>query len=642
MRLLPLFITYVLCGMYFYRRGFLIREAVLAGTVAFGVLVLVLTESLSLIHAIETSTLTLVWTVCALIAGALVWNLPRKKREVRADVYIPPVVRLLGGGILFIFAALLLQAVCFPPNSWDGMTYHLSRIEHWIQNQSVAYYPTNIVRQNSYPPFPEWLIVHVWLLIGHDRAANLIQFAAMTVSLTGVSLIARWLGAGIIGQTFAVLWAICLPMGILQATSTQTDYVVTLWLTAFVYFLITSIKKPNTEYQVLAALSLGLAFLSKGYAYAFAIPFLAWFCVARQERGVNSRILIAAGMCSTALVMCSGFFMRNVDAFNKIVYSREQLTNTVYSLEIYIANLMRFIGLHFMTAWQTVNDVVVRLEEKAAALLHIDLNPLSASFGAGRFALPEQAFNEDYAGNLLAGAIFILLLVLVINKTFRINRTVHWSYLMCLLGMFLILSLILRWQPFATRFHTAIFVLGAAWVGWAMETFISRRWMIIVAVIVWLGALPWLVFNHNKPLLGPQSMLKKSTLDQYFVTDAPLKEHYVGAAKAIAEMSCRDVALMIGEDNKEYLLWAALRDAGVRNIRMEHIHISNPTAGLTYPRGPFFPCAVVSHKLENPPVLAIPEGLFFKTWSLDRDHGNARHTAVYVNIETWDGKGKKL
>jgi hypothetical protein len=39
----------------------------------------------------------------------------------------------------------LLAAVAWP-SQWDSMVYHLPRIDHWIQNRSVAFYPTHILR----------------------------------------------------------------------------------------------------------------------------------------------------------------------------------------------------------------------------------------------------------------------------------------------------------------------------------------------------------------------------------------------------------------------------------------------------------------------------------------------------------------
>jgi len=76
-------------------------------------------------------------------------------------------------GIAFILAGTLLAAFLAAPNSWDSMTYHLSRVEHWAQDNTVAHYPTAINRQLYSMPYAETVVLHGRLLAGGDRLANL-------------------------------------------------------------------------------------------------------------------------------------------------------------------------------------------------------------------------------------------------------------------------------------------------------------------------------------------------------------------------------------------------------------------------------------------------------------------------------------
>jgi hypothetical protein len=45
------------------------------------------------------------------------------------------------------------------------------------------------------------------------------------------------LGANQTGQLIAAVFVATIPMGILQASSTQNDYVLSFWLICFVYFI---------------------------------------------------------------------------------------------------------------------------------------------------------------------------------------------------------------------------------------------------------------------------------------------------------------------------------------------------------------------------------------------------------------------
>jgi len=70
-----------------------------------------------------------------------------------------------------------------------------------------------------------------------------------------------------------------IPMGILQSTGTQTDYVVSMWITSLVYFLVSYLKENKIIYIYGFAASLSLAILTKQTAYIFALPFCIWLCI---------------------------------------------------------------------------------------------------------------------------------------------------------------------------------------------------------------------------------------------------------------------------------------------------------------------------------------------------------------------------
>ena len=65
------------------------------------------------------------------------------------------VLAMCGLGAIVVMAGL--TAIVAPPNTYDSMTYHLPRVMHWIQNQSVAHYPTHIPRQLHFPPGAEFI-----------------------------------------------------------------------------------------------------------------------------------------------------------------------------------------------------------------------------------------------------------------------------------------------------------------------------------------------------------------------------------------------------------------------------------------------------------------------------------------------------
>ena len=109
----------------------------------------------------------------------------------------------------------------------------------------------------------------------------MVQWLSMAGSLLGVSLVAKQLGANSSQQVVVAVFAGTLPMGILQATSTQNDYVVGFWLICFVHFGLQLISLKSWDEalpdSLKTGIALGLAVATKGTAYVFALPFALWF-----------------------------------------------------------------------------------------------------------------------------------------------------------------------------------------------------------------------------------------------------------------------------------------------------------------------------------------------------------------------------
>ena len=118
------------------------------------------------------------------------------------------------------------------------MTYHMPRIVHWLRNHSVAFYPTNDLRQLSLQPWAEYAMLQLHALAGGDWFDNLVQWFSMTGCVIGVSLIAEMVGATPSGQVLAALFCATIPEGILEASGAKNDYSLCFWLVCLVYYLL--------------------------------------------------------------------------------------------------------------------------------------------------------------------------------------------------------------------------------------------------------------------------------------------------------------------------------------------------------------------------------------------------------------------
>ena len=149
------------------------REALLIGLLAWGVILTALTEILSSIGWLNTGFLAAAWL---LITVSLAYFLRQafgsqflqtiSKSWLRLNAFFeqPITQKLLIVGVIILLLVIGTTALVAAPNHSDSMEYHLSRVMHWIQNGSVAHYPTHNLFHLYQNPFSEFAIANLQIL----------------------------------------------------------------------------------------------------------------------------------------------------------------------------------------------------------------------------------------------------------------------------------------------------------------------------------------------------------------------------------------------------------------------------------------------------------------------------------------------
>ncbi len=179
---------------------------------------------------------------------------------------------------------LSIIAVRGAVSNFDSLTYHMPRVAHWTQNGTLNFYATGYEPQLTFPIFAEEAILHLRLLVGNDGLSGLVQWASMIGVLLCVSTLAGELGAGRTGTLLALGFIASVPMGVMQASTTQNDYVVSLWLACIGALVLVSSRRSLTRTELSClGMALGLALLTKPTAYPLVVPFILWFGVLSVE-----------------------------------------------------------------------------------------------------------------------------------------------------------------------------------------------------------------------------------------------------------------------------------------------------------------------------------------------------------------------
>ncbi|MFA5089006.1 MAG: glycosyltransferase family 39 protein, partial [Candidatus Omnitrophota bacterium] len=549
-------------------------------------------------------------------------------------------------GTVFNLLIVAWAAWLSPPNNWDSLTYHLSRVAHWIQNQSVASYPTNIIRQLCFNPWAEFAIMHFQVLLGGDRLANFIQWFALAGGVIGVSAVAKELGADRKGQFFAALLTATIPMGILQGSSTQNDLVAAFWLVCFVYFVLLLRNEFQWIYAVAAGGALGLGFLTKGTSYVYAAPFLAWF-ILTSRRDIRRLGQSLAVLAVIVLILNLGYYLRNYDLFRTILLPASEnhsVRAQAYGFGYFLSNVLRNVVLHFGTPSPAVNSLIKSAVSSLHAVLGMDPSHPAITLENWGMAFEGHLLHEDHAGNFLhtllisAGAVCFLILFRPFagsrdkpaNK-YSLNFSRLGGYLAALFAAGILFNIFLKWQPWNARLHLPLFVLCMPFAATVLPKIMNDKFRISVALLLFAGALPWLFLNHSRPLLAAKNIFTTGRMEQYFANNPGFRYSYEQAAQEAKSTGCRQIGLSLGGNSWEYPLWVLLRPGGTTGPRLEHVRVVNESAKTLqeHPFNQFDPCVIIADDLLDQSKIVIGRKNFVRTRKF-----------AFLAVFRWDESGE--
>jgi hypothetical protein len=600
-----------------------LREASLVSFAAWFTCCILSTEILSLFHAVTMPTIALTWGIWIVVGLLFTWKHGWLRQTYRAvqDMIIGS--KRLGGslsqklqiiGVLLILAVTLLIAWLAPPNTNDSLVYHMSRVMHWIQARTVNHYPTPIARQLWMAPGAEMAVLHLTLLSGSDRLANLVQWASMVGCLAGVTLIAQQLGAGFNGQILTAVFTATLPMGILQSTSSQTDFITALWVISLAYLTLQAHRRclSRGEWLWLGTV-IGAGVLTKGTFYAFALPLLVWLLISTvRTAGAMSPQLIMKfnGWLRTFTFMLvslivlvllnAGTWIRNIQTYAFPLGPLDGIryhANEIFRLDVLASNLVRNATLHLGTPYGVINGPLREAVEGFHRLIGLDVNDPRTTLEDYRI---KRSRHEDYAGNPVH-FFLILASMILLPRLLRSSEAQAASlYFVAWLGSIVMFAALYKWQPTGSRLQLPIFLAAAPLAGLTMEkfrphaTFQPVWFQSAITGLLFLGSFSPLFTNPSRPLLpnrDVQKTLLNTPREMMLFANAPEYERgYLSISQATLQTGCQLIGLKLDSHDPEYPFWVLLDYAVVepgseQRIRIEHL-TPDPPPG-------YKPCAVI-------------------------------------------------
>ena len=575
------------------RRRLLMAAAGLAG------LVITASELLSLFHRLDFQALTIFWSALLVIllifglrSGTLVGGLQRLRSAGRAAANTSSGERLLLAAAACVALVLLLIALQSPPNTVDSLQYHMARVAHWAQNHSLRHYAATYHPQLWNAIGAEIAVLHLYVLARGDLLANLVQWAAMLGSAVAVSLLTAELGGSRRAQWLAMVFGASAPVALLQATSTQTDYAAGFWVVTTAALLLPVTRRSLTVPEWAATgLSQGVGMLTKGTFYPIAAAMVLLLLVWGWRAG-RSLPRLARGMAlvaSLALALNLGYWWRNVVLYGGPFGNTGWIaTRTAAGWQPMapFARLLQESVLNLATPWPGLNDK-----------LAVGVQGMSVILGS-----PQPAFDliwawnhEDLAGSPLHLIAFPIGLWIAAGTTESRTGRRTLGYALAVLAAFAAFSWLIAYNPYGLRHHIPLFLLWGPVLGVGLQDRVRPNWATIMSLGLLATAVPWIVFNSTRPLVGwvprtrAQSVFEATRRELLFANVPELRQPYTLAAQAVLASGCHEVGTSLDSRDPEYALWWLL-GAPARQIEIQSVR---PLPSLEHVRDPAFrPCAV--------------------------------------------------
>ncbi len=594
-------------------------RAFVRAAILWGVSAIVITELLSLASAVTQIGLAAAWLTLALGSSLWLAFYIRPRRRLRwPGIYLPSGAfnRWLTLCLVFLMAVTALVAWLAPPQTWDSLNYHLPRAAHWAQEKAVSHFATGIEIQNSYPPGAEVLILHTYVLSQGDRLVNFVQWLAMLGSAVGAFAVAGQLGAGREGRMLAAVFAATIPMGIVQASSTMNDFVVSFWcLCAASECMAWIIDQSENEALVYGSLAAGLAVNTKPTAFAFLAPLAALVLIQMlRNRPLAYSIQWTGAAVLIVSALNAGYIGRNIVLYGNPIgpaKTVEKHANRSYGWRPLLSNVIRNAALHMGTPKQSVNEQIYAVARQLHEWIGIDDNDPQTTLIGPYGPIGGFATHEDVVGNLVhSGIIVVSFTSLIFVKGRTGNLVVLYGVAAAL--TFVLFSWIFKWQVFGTRLHLPFFVLFAPLVGSLAGETMKATSVRLVSLLLMIAAIPWLISINSRPLFPlpnrPQSpsILVEPRERLYFANAISLLPVYQTITDQINQAGCSRVGIALRGAGAEYPLWVQL---GAPRAALQIEWITAGPSADRYEKEHFEPCAVICQRCPQSWITArgLPE-----------------------------------
>jgi hypothetical protein len=583
-------------------------STLLATYLAFVANLALVTLVLSPFRDVTRAGLTVAESVLLLAAGAT-WlrrgrpGLPlTAARRAISEITRDPLTLVYLTIVLIVLAYELVLGLTVPPNNWDSLTYHLSRVAAWVHHGGIYWIPNAPTdRMNEFQPLAEQQVLFLFVATHRDFLYALPQYLAELAILVAVYGSARRLGFEVRAAACSAFLLATFALVALEATTAQTDLVAAAFPIAAGCLLLGSGGIEFALAGFAAAIGAGAKLTT-----VLVWPVLVWLAIVRGRRPFA--IAAAGAIAGFVAIGCWSFVLNDVHTGHLLGYGKSRADHTVSpslsgtvvtalstlyeTMDLSVLwrdpiHLLAFSGIiaaGVVGAFALGRAGVRRALTDAATVAVPFVAPALVIVGGGVLAFATRRLgtpvrgpggtygelnntaSEDSSGFGPIGAVVLIAVPVVTAASFFARKLdIRHLILACALPSFLILlSIQSQFNPWLTRFLIVPLVLTAPLFAGIFRTrATTAAYIAVSALLIGLGITRDTTKPLESPYGAPWQISWVQALDE---NRQPLPAAGLAALdRAVPPTGC--LGAVLNDDSPAYLLSG-------RNFRRRVIYLS--------------------------------------------------------------------
>ena len=494
-------------------------------------------------------------------------------------------ILFIGLGITTIINLIILFVTV--PNEWDSMTGHLVKCAYYLQNGNMNRLGGTTWTIDFYPNSLPTLQIFGYHIFG-EKGFKVIHYICYWLFALSAYGIAFKISKNFTAALFVGLISALLPTALVQATTTESDIVLSAYLGCLTYFLFSFQDNPNKLNISLIALMSGVwighkvTFLLIAPAMLVVVLHTVLFQKAFYK---NIKLFITTFIIAISIYALPTGYIGNVREVGKFSlgslsappmvmqwhgvehYSgKDKIKNLALNIGRYSSEFLNFDGLRSSEIGKKLNESFRYLPNKIFRNLNLESEQFTV-VSYFSFEHPIRFYIErPYWGIIGFGIIFPIMIILLIKFLRNFKKTTSTEKSLMVLSLasvlhFLSLCYSAPYDPIKARYFLNMAVWCMPLLLVVEVSFVSRKntfsfiLFAFYSIIISVSAISTALFVRIHPIFSEKNIFNMTRMEQLTIA----RPHIYEAYKKFDEVVPKDAIIALGTQQEhedfEYLLW---------------------------------------------------------------------------------------